>query len=413
MARTQTSPTDAHKPKAVKKSSAVKAKAPAAKKAATKAWTAFLLTNKQMSIVKGVKKAKLYEEENGEMIDDKMDFVLKSEAADWCKMREMQFKELEPEVSDGKSEPSNPTLNPDDQTKLDMVLKDIDAKRPSDRIEIYFKTTTKSQAVSIIIRFYNIQGRDVWNIKPDGASLALSNFGKVFKQEDKTVEQAILNLTYGRMRDLAGDPNKVATKTWTSPTNQSERTFDTCVMMTHFILPDLEELPTLEAENMFIEKTCTALGNAILYILKQDTFAKCYQHAIKNERVWSAVTGQSGKGEGKSYTDFAKTAKVVLTLCKNFNTHVVKSDAAKLCTILYDNNYNDAKYPEPELSDSEDDDDKEGEAENEPKTPPVNRKLVDQMPPDQDDPASNLTAEEIADLPQQELDRADDDGEPS
>jgi len=54
-----------------------------------------------------------------------------------------------------------------------------------------------------------MQGRGVWNIKPGGVSLALSNFGKVFKQEDKTVKQAILNLTFGLMYDLSGDPSKL------------------------------------------------------------------------------------------------------------------------------------------------------------------------------------------------------------
>jgi len=404
MAKAQSSPTDAHKPKPVKKTSAVKPKPPAAKKAATKAWSAFLLTNKKISIVKGVRKAKKYEEENAEMIEEKMDFALKSDATDWSNMRQMQIKQLEPEVSEDPVEPTGPALNLDDQTKLDKVLRDIDAKRPSDKIEIFFRTSTTSKAVSIIVRFYNIQGRDVWNIKPDAVALALSNFGKVFKQEDKTVEQAILNLTYGRMRDLSGDPNKVATKTWTSPTNQSERSFDTFVVMTHFILPDLEELPTKDSESMFVEKTCRALGTTILYVLKQDTFAKCYQHAIKNDRVWSAVTGQSGKGEGKSYVDFAKTAKVVVTLCPNFNTHVVKGDAAKLCTILYDNNYDKPKYPEPDLSDSEEDDDDEEQEQGDPKTPPVNRKLVTQMP-QSEKPLAELTEEQKADYRQLEQDQ--------
>jgi len=192
MAKTQKSPTDAHKPNAVKKSTAVKPKPPAAKKAATKAWTAFLLTNKKIAIVKGVKKAKNYEEENAEIIEEKMDFALKSEATDWSKMREMQIKQLEPEVSEDPEEPTGPALNLDEQTKLDKVLRDIDAKRPSDKIEIFFRTSTTSKAVSIIVRFLNIQGRDVWNIKPDGVSLALSNFGKVFKQEDKTVRAGYL-----------------------------------------------------------------------------------------------------------------------------------------------------------------------------------------------------------------------------
>jgi len=63
-----------------------------------------------------------------------MDFALKSKATDWFKMRETQFKDAEPEVSEEPDDPSVPAVNLDEQTKLDRVLKDIDTKRPSDKI---------------------------------------------------------------------------------------------------------------------------------------------------------------------------------------------------------------------------------------------------------------------------------------
>lgn len=382
MAKAQTSPTDKHKPKpSAKKAHPAKAKPPSKK---TASWVAFVLSNNEVNLIKGVRKARLYEEDVGEMIEEKREFILKSDATEWVKLKEGAMKDAEPMMSETTEEAKSPVLNIGDQAKLDAVLREIDAKRPSDKVEIHYRTSAYSKAVSAIIRFYTIQGRDVWNVKPDGASLAMANFGKVFKQENKHVEQAILNMSYGRMRDLSGDPNKVATKSWTSPTTQSERSFDTYVCMTHFMLPDLDDLPTPDSEDAWIVNTCQALGNAIIYILKQDTFARCYQHALKNERIWNAVTGKSGKGEGKSYVDFAKSAKVSVVKCPNFNTHVVKADAAKLVTHLYTNRYAAPKYPEPSISDSEseeDDDDEEGKDTEEGKesdsmhTPPNNRRI--------------------------------------
>lgn len=359
MAKTKASPTDPKKPTAAK--ATAKALQPVKKKSGkSNPWTAFVLTNNTITLVKGVKKARTYEEEVGEMIQEKRSFALQSEATEWTKGRESQMKALEPEVSEEPDTAAN-AFNLDDQAKLDKALLEIDAKRPSDKIEIYFRTSSTSKAVSLIIRCYNVQGRDVWNVKPDGASLALSNFSMVFKQENKYVEQALLNLSYGRMRDLSGDPNKVATKTWTSPSTQTERNFDTYVMTTHFILPPLEELVDIASEDFFIQETCHDLGKAILYILSQDTFARCYQHAIKNERIWNAVIGKSGRGEGRSYIDFARAAKVVVTHCPNFNTHVVKADAAKLCSILLNNTYGKTKYPfhDPDADSDEDEDDGE------------------------------------------------------
>ena len=347
MAITKTSPTDQHKPGAQKKHQ-------------TRRFCAFLLSNNKVHSVEGVKKAKKYEADNSEMIKEQASFALKGEMTEWVQQREMQNKVIEPELMLDLSKPraatSTVVLDSNDQAKVEAILREIDAKRPSDKLEVYFRTNASSRAVSLVFRFRNIQGKEAWNMKPDALCLAFPNFGTVFKQEDKIVEGALCNMQHARMRDLSGDTNTAEQKKWTSPTSKEEKSFDCYLCTSFFILPGLDELKTIEEETEFIRLKCALIGETLLYILKQATFARCYEHAIKHDRIWAAVSGQTSKAPGNSYIDFAKGARVTAMQCPNFNTHVVKDDAARLIEILHNNSYGNEKCSEPDEETNYEDD---------------------------------------------------------
>jgi len=135
-------------------------------------------------------------------------------------------------------------------------LKEIDSKRPTDWIEIFPNANSRNKAVAFIVRFLDVQGRDNWMIKPEQFSLTVSKWSDIFKQEDDVVGQALRSFYFSRMRDLSGDPDEVSTKSWTSPTIDTERFFDVHLCHSHFLLPDLETLPTKEDETSFITTKC-------------------------------------------------------------------------------------------------------------------------------------------------------------
>jgi hypothetical protein len=64
------------------------------------------------------------------------------------------------------------------------------------------------------------------------------------------------------------------------------------------------------------------------------------------------------------YLDFVNYCQVKVEKCLNFNRHLVKEDAAKLITILWESNHSKKKYDIEILDDSSDDDD-DGEEEKE------------------------------------------------
>ena len=325
------------------------------------------MSDNTVHAIQGVKVAKLYEEDNTEMIKEKQTFVAKKEMTNWIAIKELQFKGTTPKAKPGTSPGDVPAKNfdVDDQAKIDAALREIDAKRPADKLEVHYRTSSVSRAVVCVLRFINLQGKDAWNLKPDSICLSISNWTMVFKQECPLIAYALAKLAHLRMRDPAGDMYTVAQKKWTSPVSKEERSFDTFVATTHFLLPPLEELTTAKEETHYIEEKCKELGNAILYIIQQQTFAKCYEHAIKHDRIWKAVSGQTSKAPGNSYVDYVKGARVVILHCPNFNTHVVKDDAAELGELLRTHTYGRAKYPPTDaaLEDSDDDDDEDEEEE--------------------------------------------------
>ena len=395
---TKKSPQSAQKPTTGAKPE--KNKKPAAKKKETRKWSAFVLSDNTVHAVSGVKVAKLYEEDNTEMIKEKQTFALKKDMTDWIANRTLQLKGNISKPKQGQLPGSTvaKAFDVDDQAKIDAALREIDAKRPADKLEVHCRTSSQSKAVAIVFRFINIQGKDAWNVKPESICLSISTWTVVFKQECPIIAHALANLRHLRMRDPAGDMHSVAQKKWTSPVTKEERSFDTYVATTHFIMPPLEELETEEQETHYIFNKCKQLGDLILYIIQQPTFTKCYQRAINHDKIWRAVSGETSKMPGNSYIDFVAGARVVVLRCPNFNTHVVKEDAAELGKILRNNTYKTAKYPpdEDDLKDTDDEGD-EGDDDDEeestiarddpdtkekpeaPKTPPTNRNLDAEM----------------------------------
>lgn len=300
----------------------------------------FRLKNNKTKVVQGVRKAKQYEDESKELIKEKLSFSTKSAADEWASSQLNKTPETKKDLSHVFVD----TMNGDERAKVDRALKEIDSKRPTDRIEIFPKTNSRSKAVAFICRFLDVQGRDNWMIKPEQFSLAMSKWSSIFKQEDDIVGQALCNFSYSRMRDLSGDPDKVSTKSWTSPTTQTERFFDVHLCHSYFLLPDLETLPTKEDEKTFIETKCKEIGETLLYVVKQESFKMCYQRAINHPKIWDAVSGQNAKSPGGGYVDFISNCRSWVTPCDNFNSHVVKDDMIKLLEILQENEYDDVKY---------------------------------------------------------------------
>ena len=174
-------------------------------------------------------------------------------------------------------------------------------------------------------------------MKPNFLAPSLNAFNDAFKQENPTVGEFFENLSFGCMRDLSGDVNKVKTKTWKSPSGK-DRDFDLYVLKGWYSLPPLEDLPTKESEDACMVAMGKEILAALSYAFKTEAFATFYKHAVANDKIWKAITNES-----YGYVNFVTTARPNVEICQNFNGHLTKTHASELTTLLYDNRYSSKK----------------------------------------------------------------------
>ena len=318
---------------------------------------AFTLTNGKVEYIESAAEAKEFVNENEPIIAKRDAFVLKKDYVAF-KAQKNAIPSL-PTAAKNKDSPSLQKMTPKQKMELERVLQKIDLDRPSDRIEVHWKTTTKASACCFVVRFLTTQGQEVWCIKGDMFALAVSKYVSIFKQESIHVTQALKNMVAGKMRDPSGDPDAIFKKTWTSPTTNKQRSFEIYLAYGYFFIPDDVSKEGIDAETSFIQDTCNNIGHCIKDIVKTDTFAQCFQRAAGNDKIWAAISKPVG-----GYLDFVNYCQVKVEKCLNFNRHLVKEDAAKLITILWESNHSKKKYDIEILDDSSDDDD-DGEEEKE------------------------------------------------
>jgi len=308
---------------------------------------AFVMANGKVDCINSLKDALQFEEDNGGIIISKHEFTTKAEVAAFKKScRVTAGVADESPVSGGIPSPQKMTKR--EKSKLDRLLARIESDRPADRLEVAWKTSTKSKACVIILRFLTKDGKDDWRIKGDHNAIALRNYAKTFEQQSKPINDALTHMEWGRMRDLGGDARTVKVNAWTSPSSQKSRDFPCFVPFSYFSLP-VDKLDSEENETTFITSSCTAIGTAILQIMRTETYKRCLERATGNEALWRGINDPSN--DNKNYLTFVNRCKVKVVKCDNFNKHLVLDDANKLVTILYDNNQQDPKYKVDESDD--------------------------------------------------------------
>jgi len=316
----------------------------------------YILSNGGIETFRDKKDAKLFEKENELLIDDKR--IFKSEDAFQA------FKENHDTTTPTKTSNNDLSLeemkvSPKEASKLKEALDRIETSRPSDSLTFYWRTSTRAQKVVILIRFLNAEGQDDWRMKAEALVSAIKNHAASFKIRNATVNNALMNMDIVTKRDPNGAPDQAATKEWKSPTTQKISYFKFKLAYTWFTLPKTppnKKKWSQGLEETFIKETCRDIGQAIINKLHANTFVVCFKSAINNDKIWSAITDQNNPG--KHYMTFVKHAKVRVEEIENFNRLVVKEDAAKLVTIIYESGRGlPMKYEVEDIESDEDDDD--------------------------------------------------------
>lgn len=297
-------------------------------------YAAYVLNNGKVETISRLAEIEEFEEENSYIIVDKERFSSKIDMDAWVKSKEKRAASPDSSVQNGQT---TRKMTPEERKRLNKALIEIEHKRPSNRVELFYKTSSKSKAVVVVPRFLDEEGKDMWCVKGEHISVALGAYVGEFKQQFDVVDYALKNLKAGRMRDPSGDGNKVFAKRWTSPTTNKSRDFEVFLCWTHFILPDT--IRTQDQEDEYIENTCREIGASMIEIMKTEFFAKCLEGATNKEAMWRAISRP-----GIGYLSFLQNAKVLVTKAENLNKHLVRDDATTLVGLLYNHNQSNRKY---------------------------------------------------------------------
>lgn len=252
-------------------------------------------------------------------------------------------------------------ITPKDREKQQRVLDLIAMDRPSNTIYVYVKTTIRSKLAVAIIEFIDKNGDPIWCVKGQHQCISLKNFGRIFKQENKTVQQALTNLEYGKTRDPSGDPYKAKVNVWKSP-GKEQREYDLFTMYTFFDIP-IKMLDSLQEEAAYLLDMGKEIGEQFKQIILSDIYSTCLEQAVNSPTMWSSMTKPRN---GPNWKDYVQSCIVKVSECTNVNSHLVLEESNAIVTRLYDSNLPKRKYDtavEQDPTDDEEDNEVDKEEE--------------------------------------------------
>lgn len=334
----------------------------AAKKGKKAKYFAFRMVTGNEEYIEDAEEAREFLRENESIVVKQFDFTakqaFKKHIADYEKTKK----------SVGTPEKRNPSvsaeeekLSPLDQEKIKKINLMIEQSRPCNRIEVYWRTTSRSKVFALLLRFVNQYGHDQWYVKAEQISIALKNYVSFFKQENPTIQAAIERMDVGFMRDPKGDAHAIESTKWKSPNDQQERTFEQYVTFTYVDIP-VEDFDNDSSETVYIEEVAEAFGETIKHIMVTKTFLPCLQKAVNRQQMWEKMTI---KNKGLTFVEFIADCKIRVMCCENINTHLILRDANKVTTLLYEHRVEQRKYPVEKDEGNEDEEESEEENEQE------------------------------------------------
>ena len=324
----------------------------AAKKPKTPRYFAFVLAVGKVEYAKTKKEAKVFEKENSEIIVDKIESYTKEEF-ERHKNTAHAATPLKPKgLRENTDTVSSPVLTKEEQARMKAVLARIKESRAGDYLEVHYKTSSKATIAIFCLRFKNAEKKDDWRIKTNHLSVALTNTVVEFPCSNPLVNDALLSLDYGMMRDNSASPNTAVSKSWTSPKDKII-VFYEYVVYGHFPIP-VYALHSAQEETGFIENTCKEIGKAILTILQEEYFKPAYEAAINRPNVWNNIA--DANNVNKQYWSWAKSAQVRVLKCESLNRHLILNEATELVGKLYESNQATVKFPSEREKEEDSDD---------------------------------------------------------
>ena len=289
------------------------------------------------------------EENLGPIIKQKFAFETKDEAEQHMKATKTANEQLNetPKKTDRVS--NTESLTPDEQIRVAKVRELLEQTKPSNRIEVLFKTTNRSEKCVGIVNFLNMYGQHQWYMKPDCFARGIAAYVQEFKQSDPLIQEALLSLKWARKRDLSKGQDEVEITKWQSPDKTKKQDYDNHIAWFTFTIP-INEISDETHEYLYLIEKCQQIGTAIQVILLEPPFISIIENIINNDNIWDIMMGNK-KGKGIIYRHYVQDCKVISNNMENINTYIVLRDAKDLLNVLYKSRLSNKKYEPVQVRD--------------------------------------------------------------
>ena len=302
-------------------------------------WFVFTMT-KGHEIVSGSDEATVFEENWGSFILKKHTFGNEADAQNFSRTLTPS-----PPTTPLKSvvDVDAPVISSDVSARLSEACAMLQGRKPTNRINIHYRTNCASHNCVVVIECLNYSGKPQWNVKPDILCDPLQLFPKQFSDDpdaaivisDTAVGECFFNITKMVIRDVSSGPDSPLQIKWVSPDKSREITYDQYVMATHFTIP-VDQLSSVEEEQRFIVSKLSLFGGALKKVMASPVFARLHEANCPKESIWKSMNGNGPKTGGVSFLDYVKDASVTVSKCDNLNCFVTRVEADKLMGILWD-----------------------------------------------------------------------------
>ena len=253
-------------------------------------------------------------------------------------------------------------LSPQEKASIERIKAKVQQNLPTERFELYYKTTTHSKIAIIIIRPKNYKGEEMWNVKAEHLVGTMPYYVDEFPHENPLIQFALKNLMKAVMRDLSAPSTKGKENT-SKTTNKEKKQFKQYVAYTHINLPT-EDLESKDDEMNFLTNFCNDLGLALKQIQVQPAYLAVLENSVK-PKFWEYMEKPKS---GMSFIEFVEAAKVKVEEAGLFVDHVIQDDSRNMTNLLWSNRLNKRKYPDPALINSDDESGDDDDSDQQPKT---------------------------------------------
>ncbi len=316
----------------------------------------YIMDNSKYQAYDDIKQADEFYDDMQSIIVDKRSFSSKKKFNDYKK-----FIEKKKSTGDGKVDATTPvasvnpnmTMSPQEMASVERCKKRRELMRPSNRIELVYKTTKRSKICVVVFRFRDVMGKDFWLCKPANLKDTLKAYVQDFPRDDSDIQHAMENIYLVKMRDPNGGPEAGVSKS--IKRNDKTVTYEEYVGVTHIPIP-VDKIESYEEEEAHIQDACRRIGENFKTILASDTFQAILQCAV-SEKFWKQLTDPKS---GPNFVQYMNESKVVVQQSLNLNSHVVLADVKAIMLSLVEESAPQNKYPE--MVDDNDNDEEESDA---------------------------------------------------